>query len=88
MQVKRLKNGSPPESWRRVAPVSGCNPHHNQGAPGPSLLGTGEEESNCRPVIHISNLRCVLRLNNEPGDTRQPVFTDKLLVKQEGPQNP
>ena len=28
--------------WRRVAPVSGCNPHHNQGAPGPSLLGTGE----------------------------------------------
>ena len=26
----------------RVAPVSGFYPNHNEGGPGPSLLGTGE----------------------------------------------
>jgi hypothetical protein len=37
---------------RRVAPILRLFIYHNGGAPGPSLLGTGEEESNCRQHIH------------------------------------
>jgi len=41
---------------RRVAPVSEFYPNHNEGGPGPSLLGTGERMNLDQRVLVLFNL--------------------------------
>ena len=61
---------------RWVAPIPVTCPNTDAGAPGPSLLGTGDGST----PVRASRERLLYAM--------VPVFTDKILVNQGGPQNP